>query len=180
MLEGLLRFIERPWTFTQAIVYGTLAVGVLDGLDAVIVFGFAGATPMRIFQSIAAGLLGRASFAGGLPTALLGVLLHFVVACAIVTTYVAVSRVIPAIARQPLLFGPLYGIAAYFVMNLVVIPLSAIGVARFSTLGVVNGLLIHALVVGPVSAIAAARADAGRRPPHPDALRSAGASARGA
>jgi hypothetical protein len=162
MMARLLSFTERPWTAAEAILYGTLAVGVLDGLDAVIVFGFVGATPTRIFQSIASGVLGRAAYTGGLPAALLGLVLHFVVAAGIVSTYVAVSRWIPALWRQPLLFGPLYGIAAYFVMNLVVVPLSAIGVARFSTLGVVNGLLIHALVVGPVSAIVAARAGAGR------------------
>lgn len=176
MMQRVLSFIERPLTTAQAILYGTLVVGLLDGLDAIVVFGAVGATPVRIFQSIAAGLLGRASYAGGVPTALVGMALHFVVACGIVSSYVAVSRVVPALWRQPLLYGPLYGIAVYFVMNVIVIPLSAIGTMRFSTLGVVNGLLIHALVVGPVSAIVAARAGAGRAPDRSGRLASAGLS----
>src|SRR5205807_2520534 len=55
----------------RAIAYGTLAVGTLDGLDAIFVFGLLrGATPQRIFQGIAYGLLGRASLGGGMPAAL--------------------------------------------------------------------------------------------------------------
>jgi hypothetical protein len=162
-MSAIRRFLERPWTMAGAIAAGTLVVGVLDGIDAIVFFRLrSGATPGRIFQGIAAGLLGSASFAGGTSTALLGLCLHFVVACGIVSTYVAASRVAPALASRPLLYGVPYGVVAYFVMNLVVIPLSAIGTVRFSTAGVVNGLLIHGLVVGPVSALAAARAAAGR------------------
>ena len=57
----------------QALAYGTLVVGILDGLDALIFFGLRGAQPTRIFQGIASGLLGRSAFSGGLGTALLGV-----------------------------------------------------------------------------------------------------------
>jgi hypothetical protein len=56
----------------QAIVYGTLVVGTLDGLDAVVFFGLRnGARPVRIFQSIASGRLGRATYQGGLKMAAL-------------------------------------------------------------------------------------------------------------
>jgi hypothetical protein len=178
MLQALLRLMDRPQTVGKAILFGTLVVGVLDGLDALVFFGLRGATPTRIFQGIAAGLLGRdAAVSGGLPTALLGLVLHFIVAGGVVGTYVMASRLLPALARWPLLYGPLYGIAVFFVMNLVVIPLSAIGgPVRFSPVGLVNGLLIHALVVGPGSAIAAARAAAGRGSPGTERLTSAGAS----
>jgi hypothetical protein len=43
-------------------------------------------TPARILQSIASGLLGQASYPGGTLTVALGVLLHFTIACGIVTT----------------------------------------------------------------------------------------------
>lgn len=52
-----------PWG--RALLVGTLAVGVLDILDAIVFFALRGAQPIRILQSIAAGLLGRAAFAGG-------------------------------------------------------------------------------------------------------------------
>ena len=142
----------------RAIAYGTLIVGALDALDAIIVFGLrSGATPARIFRGIAAGVLGRGAVTGGMPAAILGLVLHFTVALGIVTTYVVVSRFVPALNRRPFLYGPLYGVVAYFVMNLVVIPLSAIGPVRFTTFGMINGLLIHALGVGLPTALIASR-----------------------
>lgn len=148
----------RSLSTGRAILYATIVVGMLDALDAIIVFGLrSGATPARIFRGIAAGVLGPAAATGGTPAALLGVVLHFTVALGIVTSYVAACRVLPALSRRPFLFGPLFGIVAYFVMNLVVIPLSAIGAVRLTTFGMTNGLIIHALGVGLPTALIAAR-----------------------
>jgi hypothetical protein len=150
---------RRTLSVGKAIVLGTLIVGTLDALDAIIVFWLrSGVTPPRIFRGIAAGVLGSAAGSGGTPAALLGVLLHYTVALGIVTTYVLVSRVMPALNRRPFLYGPLYGIAAYLVMNFVVIPLSAIGTfPRFNAFGTTNGLLIHMLGIGLPTALVAAR-----------------------
>ncbi len=153
----------RSWSLRRAIATGTLAVGILDGLDAVVFFGLRGATPVRIFQGIASGLLGRASFLGGATTALLGLALHFTVACGIVSTYVLISRRIAPLRERPWTFGVPYGIVAYFVMNLVVIPLSAIGHPNFALWPFLNGILIHGLVIGPTSALVASRVDTARR-----------------
>jgi len=142
-------------TATRAIVYGTLVVGTLDALDAVVFFGLrSGATPIRIFQSIASGLLGRTSFQGGLGTAALGVCLHFFIAFVIVTIYHVASRRARILTDRPVMFGLLYGVAAYFVMSRIVVPLSAAGGGGWPPLPVlVNGLLIHALGVGLPSAL---------------------------
>jgi hypothetical protein len=148
---------RRAWTARRAIAVGTAAVGLLDAVDAVVFFGLRGVAPGRIFQGIASGVLGRASFEGGAATIALGVVLHFTVACGIVSTYVGVSRIVATLRERPWLFGPPYGLVAYLVMNLVVIPLSAIGQPRFALWPVVNGLLIHGLVIGPISALAAWR-----------------------
>ena len=135
MAQRFTAWLGKPWSLGQAIAYGTLAVGGLDGLAAIVTFGLRGTTPYRLFQGIAVGLLGRASFEGGWSTSALGLVLHFVVALGIVTTFVVASRFLPALARRPLLVGPLYGVAAFFVMNLVVIPLSAIGTRRIALAG---------------------------------------------
>lgn len=56
----------RPRAF-ETIVYGGLVVGVLDILEAMAFFGIrSGATPTRVLQSVAGGLLGRNSYSGGL------------------------------------------------------------------------------------------------------------------
>lgn len=151
--------MSLQFSWRRAILLGTLIVGTLDALDAIVVFGLGfGVTPAQIFRGIAAGVLGGAAATGGTPAALLGVALHFTIACGIVTTYTVVSRWLRVLARRPLVFGPIYGVAAFFVMNLVVIPLSAIGaVPRFTTFGVVNGLLIHAFGIGVPTALVASR-----------------------
>src|SRR5258705_13090491 len=115
-------------TGRQAILYGTLVVGTLDALDAIVFFGLrSGAQPIRIFQGIASGLIGPAARQGGLKTAALGVFLHYFIAFGIVTTYVLVSRRVRLLTRHPVMCGLLYGLVAYAALNLVVIPLSKIG-----------------------------------------------------
>jgi hypothetical protein len=111
-----------------------------------------------MLQGIASGLLGRASFSGGPSTALLGLGIHFFIALSVVTTYYVVSRQIPPLRRRPVLFGIAYGVLVYFFMNLVVIPLSAIGAVRFSLPLFINGILIHIFGVGLPSALVAAKA----------------------
>jgi hypothetical protein len=139
----------------RAILYGGLVVGALDLLDAFIFFGLrSGARPIGILHSIAAGAIGRdAARAGGIPTAALGVLLHFTIAFIIAATYVVASRFLPALRKQWVVCGLAFGVLAYFVMTFVVVPLSNAGPGRIAfSLPVVpvliNGLAIHAFGVG--------------------------------
>jgi hypothetical protein len=143
-------------TRAQAILYGGLTVGTLDFLDACVFFGIRnGLTPIDIAHSIAAGWLGgQAARAGGLPTAALGFARHYFIAFSIVTVFVLASARIPALIRKPKATGMLYGIAVYFFMNWVVIPMSAIGgTPRLVFNGpFFNGILIHMFGVGLPSA----------------------------
>ena len=146
----------------RALLYGTLAVGILDLLDAVVFFGLRGVQPIRIFQSIASGLLGRAAFSGGMASAALGIALHFFIAFLIVAVFLLASRRLPALVRAPILSGLIYGIGAYIVMQYIVIPLSAAGTGRFSWPVFLNGVLIHMFGVGLPASLAARAAT--RRP----------------
>lgn len=144
---------REPAGAARAILLGGLVVGVLDGLDAVVFFGIRGVAPIRIFQSIAGGVMGRAAFTGGIRTALLGVAFHFFIATTIVAIYYAVSRKIGALIRHPVPYGIAYGLVVYAVMNLVVLPLSSAGNRPPTLPGLLNGLAIHALGVGLPSAL---------------------------
>lgn len=150
----------------RAIIYGALVVGALDLLDALVFFGLRGAAPIRICQSIAAGLLGRAAFQGGAATAALGVALHFFIATCVVVTFYLASLRLPVLVRQAVTAGVVYGLAVYGVMNYIVIPLSALGGRGPFVLPVfINGLLIHAFGVGLPAAlfVRAAHRPLGRR-----------------
>jgi hypothetical protein len=60
------------------VVAGGLVAGAFDIVYACAFWWWkAGEPPPRIFQSVAAGLLGPASFEGGAATAALGLGLHF-------------------------------------------------------------------------------------------------------
>src|SRR4051794_14063021 len=106
----------------RALLYGTLTAGVLDLTDAIVFFGLRGVRPIQVFQSIASGMLGPASFSGGIRTALLGIALHFFITFVIVLTFLLVSKKMPALVRHPIASGLAYGIAVYLVMNLIVLP----------------------------------------------------------
>ena len=154
-----------PLSTGRAILYGGLTVGVLDLLDAFIFFGVrSGARPMGILHSIAAGFLGRdAARAGGVSTAIVGLLSHFLVALCIVTVYVLASRIMPVLRKQWVICGIAFGVIAYFVMTWFVVPLSNAGSGQITfALPVMpvmtNGILIHAFGVGLPSAYFASRA----------------------
>ena len=148
----------------KAILLGGLIIGVLDLLDAFIFFGWrSGAQPVAILHSIAAGAIGRETArAGGVSTAALGLLLHFVIALLIATVYVVASRTIRALRTHWVICGLIFGVIAYFVMTFVVVPLSNAGPGRISFAlpaapVLINGMLIHAFGVGLPAAYFASR-----------------------
>jgi hypothetical protein len=141
----------------RAVLVGGLLAGSLDIVAAFVVYGFLGATPPRILQSIASGVMGTAAFQGGLATAALGTLLHFFIALVAAGVYYAASRRLGFLVRRPVMGGLLYGVAVYLFMNLVVVPLSAVPKRPF-VLGVALVILIvHMVCVGLPIALAVRR-----------------------
>jgi hypothetical protein len=148
------------------VLIGSLAVAVLDGLEPVIFYALRGVRPMRVFQGIAAGLVGRESFNGGIPTMLLGMGLHLVIASVVVTLYWLASRKWTALAERPVPYGILYGLVVYAVMTFVVVPLSAAGsgIRMPAPVMLANGIFAHLFCVGLPTAFAARAAGRQARP----------------
>jgi Na+/alanine symporter len=130
-----------------AIVVGGLLAGTLDLMQACILFGWR--TPL----GVAAGLLGRQAFHGGVGTYILGVLLHFFIACSAAGIYYAASRPLVFLAEHPLVCGLFFGVAVQEVMNLIVLPLSALHArGPYKLHDLILGLLAHMVLVGlPIS-----------------------------
>lgn len=142
----------------HTIVYGGLTVGVLDGMAACINAGLRGATPDMVFHYIASALLGReASYGGGTPTILLGVVMHFCVAVGAATGFYLLSRNLPVLLRYSVVSGALYGIVVYFVMGWLIVPLTAVPKLGFSVAGMITGIVIHMICVGSPPAFFARR-----------------------
>jgi len=135
----------------RAVVWAGFACGVLDITAALVVYGFFGAKPVPLLQGIASGLLGPKAFQGGFATALLGLLCHFLIAFGAATVYFVASRAVPII-EHAVVFGVLYGVAVYFFMNRIVLPLSAAAKRPFSMKFMIIGVVIHIFCVGlPIS-----------------------------
>jgi hypothetical protein len=130
-----------------AIAVGGVIAGTLDLLQACILFGW------DIPLSIAGGLLGRQAVHGGAGTYILGVLLHFFIACSAAAIYYAASRGLRFLTEHPLVCGLFFGAAVEEVMNLVVLPLSALHAkGPYELHDLIQGLLVHMVVVGlPIS-----------------------------
>jgi Na+/alanine symporter len=130
-----------------AIAVGGLIAGTLDLLQACILFGW------DIPLSIAGGLLGRQAFEGGAGTYVLGVFLHFFIACSAAAVYYAVSRRLVFMKEQPLVCGLFFGAAVEEVMRLIVLPLSALHArGPYQLQDLILGLLVHMVIVGlPIS-----------------------------
>ena len=111
-------------SIAKAILFGGLTAGFFD-----IIFAstLSGVTPDRVFKYIAAGWVGLPAMrAGGTDMVALGAASHFSLALIFAAFYVFVSRALPVLRRQWLVFGLLYGASLHVFMNLVVVPLSAL------------------------------------------------------
>jgi uncharacterized membrane protein YagU involved in acid resistance len=136
-------------------VAGGLIAGVLDILDAWIFFGLRGVSPVVILQSIASGVLGRSAFQGGMSAAALGLALHFVIAHLVAAVFVIASWRLPPLTKRPILWGAVYGIAVFFTMRDVVLPLAGVSRAAFSWPVFLNGVTIHIVGIGiPIALVA--------------------------
>jgi len=103
----------------------------------------------RIFQSVAAGLLGAASFTGGWATAVLGLALHFFIATSMSLTYYLVARHWPLLHERAVPCGAAYGLLLYVIMNYIVVPLSAAGHGGAKDpLWVALSIVVHAVLIG--------------------------------
>jgi hypothetical protein len=153
---------RHPALFT--IFVGGGIAGACDITYAVGFSAYHGVAPMRILQSVASGLLGAGSFNGGVPTAALGLCLHFLIAFIVAAIFYGASRLLPLLLRYAVVVGLLYGAVVYAVMNLVVLPLSAAPprTTAMPTVLLVTGLLVHMFGIGLPIALAA-RSAAGER-----------------
>lgn len=142
------------------VLAGGLIAGALDIAFACTWWAVTRDVPAgRILQSVASGLLGKASYEGGTATALLGLALHFSITLAMSAAYYAASRKLPVLRQRPAAMGALYGLALYAVMNFVVVPLSkAVVGSPALNLWTFAGITAHVLLVGMPIAFCARRA----------------------
>ena len=133
-----------------SILAGGVGAGVGDSILALVLYRV---SLVRIYQSVASGLLGRASFDGGMKTAALGGFLHFFIATVAAAIYVLSARKLRILTAYPLPCGLAVGCGVYLFMKYGVVPLSAVTrLTPFEPLAMAG----HAVLVGLPIAFAAA------------------------
>ena len=140
---------------TRLDVLAGAAGATCDIVYAFLYYGWKGVSPERILQTVASGLLGKASYDGGWPTAAVGLACHYAIVIVAAALFYAVARRWAWLREEPITTGLLYGLAIYVFMNFVVLPLSAYPYpVRFPLLTTATGLLVHMIGVGlPISLI---------------------------
>ena len=134
---------------TRVIFWAGLIAGTLDLTGACVVAWLrTGATPVRIFQSVASGLYGPASFTGGAKTAVLGVVLHFIIATTWAAVYYLASRRLNFLIDHTIVAGVIYGVFVWLFMNFVVLPLSAVTKRPVPLSSRIIGMLIIIFCIG--------------------------------
>jgi hypothetical protein len=130
-----------------AIAVGGISAGTLDLLQACLLFGWG------IPKVIAAGLLGPQVIHGGAGIYILGLVLHYFIASSAAAIYYGASRKLPFLRTNWIVCGLFFGMAIENVMNLIVLPLSALhSRGPYELKDLILGFAVHMIVAGlPIS-----------------------------
>ena len=142
---------------TITILLAWLLAGTLDITAAFVYYVGASATGAeRLLQGIASGVLGAAAFTGGAATAVLGLLLHYLIALIWTVVLFAAFRVVTPLRRHFVATGIAYGVVVWLAMNLIVLPLSNVRQAPIRVGPAIIAAVILVLCIGlPISLVLA-------------------------
>lgn len=134
---------------------GTIDIGAASAINA--------AAPERVLRAVASGLLGRAAAHGGPWVPVLGMVLQWAMSIVIAGVFLAAAARAPILLRRWIPAGIAYGVIIFFVMNYVVVPLSAaVFKVHFSPLSFAENMaamLLFGLIVAYVGRRGNAAAD---------------------
>ena len=147
--------MKRAWpAIAKAALYGGIAAGPPDILVAAAINRV---PPLLILKAVASGLLGASAYRPGASAVLTGLLLQILMSVVIAGIYAFAAFRIGFLRYRPLLGGLLYGTGVFVVMNLVVVPLSAMTPRPAVTPLLVVLNLLAMFVFGVIVSLIAAR-----------------------
>jgi hypothetical protein len=140
----------------KPIAIATAVAGTLDILFAMILTVFFGREIGGMLRYVASGPFPQATDMGA-GGAILGLLVHFALMAIMATVYIAVVRHRPHFLAKPIQWGIMYGLATYFVMNWMVVPLRFDAPLPPSARSILTQLFAHIVLVGIPMALTASR-----------------------
>lgn len=148
-------------SLVRPILIGTLIAGTLDILAAIGLTLIYGRDPMTMLRYVGSGPVPSATTMGTAGS-VLGLAVHFALMAIMVTIFVFAATRLRALWQKPLLWGFLYGLATYVVMNLIVVPLRWPERWPPSTTSILTQLFCHIVLVGIPIALVTAKHFCGR------------------
>lgn len=143
-------------SLARPILTATLIAGTLDILAATAMSLINGRDPLAMLRSVASGPFPGAS-GWGTGGSLLGLAVHFALMAIMAAVFILAAARLRALWQNPWLWGILYGLGTYVVMNLIVVPWR-FGVPLPSTVqAIAPQLAFHIFLVGIPIALVAAR-----------------------
>ncbi len=138
------------------VIKAGLIVGTLDILAAFIHYLIkTGQNPVVILKFIASGVFGKEAFTAGNIMFFWGLIFHFVIAFSFTLFFFWIFPKIPALSKNRILTGIIYGIFIWVVMQLLVVPLSRTPKQPFNFTNAVINVIILIVCIGiPLSFMA--------------------------
>ena len=132
----------------------TLVCGTLDILFATMLTLLRSKEPAAMLRFVASGPFPAAT-EWGAAGSVLGLAVHYTLMAIMVAIFILAARRVPALTDSPLLWGLIYGLVTYGVMNLIVVPLRFPAAWPPKALSIGTQLFAHIVLVGiPTSLIA--------------------------
>jgi hypothetical protein len=133
----------------ETIVVTGICVGIIDGVAAVaLTMARSGRSPLIVFQYIASGILGNAAFSGGMASVILGMACHFFIALSWSAVFFFLQPATSRFIKGKVGKSILYGVIIWIVMNLLVLPLSAVDQGTFRATKIFTGAGILIVAAG--------------------------------
>jgi hypothetical protein len=140
----------------KTIFLSGFVAATLDMLAAIIVYAHIQqkTTALKILQSIASAVFGKAAYDGGIEMGLYGLAFHFFIAFCFAAAYCFFFPYVSFFRKHTVISGVLYGVLIWLIMNLVVLPIAFQHSPSFTWGTAFTGIIILIVAVGlPISFI---------------------------
>ncbi len=142
--------------FWKTVVMACLLVGSLDIISALTHFYLkTGKDPAIVLKYISSAVLGKSAYSGDTNMAVLGLLLHFLIAFIWTILFFIIYPKLKLLSWNRIITGILYGIFIWIIMSRLVVPMSKASVGAFDLKQAIIAVLILIGAIGlPLSFIA--------------------------
>ena len=139
----------------KAILFAWLTAGSLDILSAFVNFYLkTGKNPVRVLNYVASGVFGSSALTGGKAMAVWGLVFHYIIAFCFTLFFFFIYPKWKFLSVNKWLTAIGYGLFAWLVMNLLVVPISNVTRAAFHLSNALIGATILICMIGlPITLI---------------------------